>query len=270
MPQPEHVREGLAAIPLRLHSDIVLSSQMLVEPKEVVYLLPAHTRYEQKDGATETSTERRIIFSPEIPGHQIGEARSEWQILVDLAHAVRGAEADALGLNSGPEIREEIARAVPFYEGIQHLEKQGDQLQWGGPHLCARRRFGFPDHRARFAAVRPPLREGLDQTFLLATRRGKQFNSMVQARRDPLTGADRDHILIAHADAERLGLVRDQKLVLVSDSGRLEARAFPTECAPGSLQGHWPEVNVLLPNDRVDPEGGVPDYNARVRIEIPV
>ena len=35
--------------------------------KEEVILLPAKTRYEQDDGGTETTTERRILFSPEIP-----------------------------------------------------------------------------------------------------------------------------------------------------------------------------------------------------------
>ena len=35
-------------------------------------LLPAKTRYEQEGGGTETTTERRIIFSPEIP-RQVGE-----------------------------------------------------------------------------------------------------------------------------------------------------------------------------------------------------
>ena len=59
-------------VPLRVHQDIVVSSQMLVDPGDVVVLLPAATRYEQRDGGTETTTERRIAFSPEIPGHQVG------------------------------------------------------------------------------------------------------------------------------------------------------------------------------------------------------
>ena len=70
MPRPDRIHDGLAQIPLRLHSDIVVTSQMLVEPADTVYLLPARTRYEQRDGGTETSTERRVIYSPEIPGHQ--------------------------------------------------------------------------------------------------------------------------------------------------------------------------------------------------------
>ena len=64
LPDPAHVREALASVPLRVHYDIVLSSQMLVDPAETVLLLPATTRYEIPGGVTETSTERRVILSP--------------------------------------------------------------------------------------------------------------------------------------------------------------------------------------------------------------
>jgi predicted molibdopterin-dependent oxidoreductase YjgC len=79
MPEPARIEQALSTIPLRIHSDIVLTSQMLVDPAEVVFVLPARTRYEQEGGGTETSTERRVIFSPEIPGHPVGEARTEWR-----------------------------------------------------------------------------------------------------------------------------------------------------------------------------------------------
>ncbi|MEK7793753.1 MAG: molybdopterin-dependent oxidoreductase, partial [Candidatus Hydrogenedentota bacterium] len=73
LPDPEYVEEALARIPLRVHMDIVLSSQMFVDPADTVLLLPAATRYETPGGVTETSTERRVIFSPEIQGRRIGE-----------------------------------------------------------------------------------------------------------------------------------------------------------------------------------------------------
>ncbi|NES85275.1 MAG: molybdopterin-dependent oxidoreductase, partial [Moorea sp. SIO2B7] len=60
LPEPEYIKEALQRIPLRVHMDIVLSSQMLVEPGETVVLLPATTRYEIPGGVTETSTERRV------------------------------------------------------------------------------------------------------------------------------------------------------------------------------------------------------------------
>jgi molybdopterin-dependent oxidoreductase alpha subunit len=275
LPEPDHVRQALASIPLRLHSDIVLTSQMLVEPADTVYLLPARTRYEQRGGGTETSTERRVIFSPHIPGHEIGQSRSEWELLGEFGRAVRPEGFERLSLESAQAIREDIARAVPDYAPITSLAMQGDSFQWGGPHLCAGRRFPTADGRAHFVPVRPPglesgpepERGGESRRFLLCTRRGKQFNSMVQRERDPLTGADRDHVFISPEDAGHLGLSQDDGVLLRSAVGEYRGRAHLADVAPGTLQGHWPEVNVLIPRGVVEPSGGVPDYNARVSLQ---
>lgn len=270
MPEPERMARALGRIPLRLHSDIVLSSQMLVEPAEVAYLLPARTRYEQRDGGTETSTERRVIFSPQIPGHEVGEARSEWEMLLDLARAVKPESAEILGCADGAAIRADVARAVPFYAGIEKLSKKGDQFQWGGPHLCAGRVFPTADGKARFQPARPPQLDAAPPppgTFLLATRRGKQFNSMIQRERDPITGADRDAVFMHPDDAAAQGLRADDPVLLRSATGTMRARVFLADVARGTLQAHWPEANVLIAHGVVDAGGGVPDYNARVTVE---
>ncbi|HEX5011147.1 MAG TPA: molybdopterin-dependent oxidoreductase [Planctomycetota bacterium] len=269
LPQPARVAEALGRIPLRLHSDIVLTSQMLVEPADTVYLLPARTRYEQAGGGTETSTERRVIFSPHVPGHDVGEARAEFEMLAQFARAVKPQGAERLGLDDSAAIRRDIARAVPAYAGIERLARQGDQFQWGGARLCEGRRFPRPDGKARFLAVRPPQLDAAappTDAFVLSTRRGKQFNSMVQHDRDPLTGAQRDHVFIAPADAQRLGIRQDDPLRLESPHGSYRGRAFLADVAPGTLQGHWPEVNVLIAPGVVEPGGGVPDYNATVTL----
>src|SRR5260221_2110585 len=88
MPDPELVESALKTIRLRVHQDIVLSSQMLVDPDDTVILLPSTTRYEIPGGVTETSTERRVIFSPEISGTRIEEARSEWENFLENARQV--------------------------------------------------------------------------------------------------------------------------------------------------------------------------------------
>jgi predicted molibdopterin-dependent oxidoreductase YjgC len=120
LPEPDYVREAMSQVPLRVHQDIILTDQMFIEAQEEVILLPAKTRYEQDDGGTETTTERRILFSPEIP-RQVGEAKAEWKILRELAAAVDPARAALLGCETGWRIREEIARVVPFYAGIERL-----------------------------------------------------------------------------------------------------------------------------------------------------
>ncbi len=276
MPDPDRVASALSRIPLRVHTDIVMTSQMCVEPATsdgVVYVFPSRTRYEQDGGGTETSTERRVIFSPTIDGHRVGEARSEWEMLLALAKAVRPEEYAKIHFDDGAAIRRDIASAVPSYAGIEKLEKQGDQFQWGGPHLCAGRKFKTSDGKAHFAPLTPPRHlvpcEGENEParLYLATRRGKQFNSMVQAEVDPLTGAARDHVLVSPKDAARLHIAHDQRIKLVSERGEFTGRAFLFDVAEGTVQGHWPEVNHLLPHDVIDREGGVPDYNVAVTLE---
>src|SRR5207249_2945340 len=113
LPEPKYVYEALGRVPLRVHQDIVLSSQMLVEPHEEVLLLPARTRYEQRGGCTETSTERRVYFNPEIRGPRIGEARSEWEIYMDLAERVRPRDRERIHFADAQAVRDDIARTIP-------------------------------------------------------------------------------------------------------------------------------------------------------------
>src|SRR5204862_438434 len=182
----ERNRAALSRPGLRIHQDIVVSSSMLVEPSDTVLLLPAATRYEMPGGVTETSTERRIIFSPEVPGRRIGSARPEWEVFGEVCARVRPQDAGKMHFDSTAEIRAEIARALPLYAGIEKLAKQGDSVQWGGETLFADGRFATPDGKARFKPVPLPARQSRDGRFFVSTRRGKQFNSMVQREVDPL------------------------------------------------------------------------------------
>ena len=265
LPEPDYVRHALAQSPTRVHQDIVLTDQMLIPAREEVILLPAKTRYEQDDGGIETTTERRIAFSPEIP-RQVGEARAEWKILRELAAAVDPARAPLLGCETGWKMREEIARIVPFYDGIQNLRNTGDAIQYGGPHLCADGHFPTADGKAHLRPVTPPDRGQDNPPFNVTTRRGKQFNTLVYAEVDPLNGAPRDAVLMNPDDAAALHLLRGDRVELVSNTGRYEGSVFPAPIAPGNLQIHWPEGNVIIRRGIVDPGGGVPAYKARVTI----
>jgi molybdopterin-dependent oxidoreductase alpha subunit len=267
LPDPPYCREAIERVPLRVHQDIVLTHQMFVEPADTVVLLPATTRYEQPGGGTETATERRIYFSPEIPGPRIGEALSEWQVFGELARRVDPARAAALGLGSAAEIRADIARAVPFYAGIETLVGAGDAIQWGGPLLCEGGRSGLPGGRSRLHPTRPPEIDIPEGWFHLSTRRGKQFNSMIQARRDPLTGGERDHVFMALADARRLGLADGDPLVLRSEVGEFCGRCRHAPMKERNLQMFWPEANSLIRRDVVEPQCGIPDFTALVRVE---
>ncbi|MDD9934320.1 MAG: molybdopterin-dependent oxidoreductase [Myxococcales bacterium] len=266
LPQPADVHNALASVPMRIHQDIVLSRAMLVEPKDVVYLLPARTRYEHRGGITETTTERRVIFSPHVPGHEIGEAREEWRIPIDIATAAKPESAQHLRYADAAAVRRDIADVVETYRGIEQLENKGDQFQWGGPRLCEGGQFPLPEGRARFAHEDPRDSRGAEGQFLLGTRRGKQFNSIVQAETDHLTGAARDHLFMNVDDMKALGLSQDGAVEVTSDHGSVRARAFAADITRGNVQMHWPEANPLIASGVRDAGGLVPDYNASVRI----
>ena len=164
-------------------------------------------------------------------------------------------------------MRQEIARVVPFYAGIEALEKKGDQIQYGGRHLCVDGQFPTSSGRGRFSVVHPfdsALQAG---QYRVTTRRGKQFNSMVHEQKDAITGASRDSILMSAFDAQARGLKNGDPVRLESDKGTLEGTVFLAPLKPGNLEVHWPEGNVLLDYGRRSSESGVPDYNAVVRLE---
>jgi molybdopterin-dependent oxidoreductase alpha subunit len=265
LPDPNYIREALSHPDLRVHQDIVLTSQMLVEPADTVVLLPAATRYEQRDGGVDTSTERQVIFSPNIRP-PLAESRSEWEIFMELAERVNPTHKDKIHFANGQRIRDEIARANPSYDGIQHLKEQGDHFQWGGDRLCEGGAFRTESGRATFASLHPPEHVLPEGEFILKTRRGKQFNSMVQYQRDPLNGAMRDDVLMSRDDADALHLNEGDAVLLTSHSGELRAKVKLAKIKPRNVQVHWPEGNVLLPHSVCDVESGVPAYKAVVRI----
>lgn len=265
LPDPEHVRKSLRNVPMRVHQDIIFNDQMLIPAREAVLILPAKTRYEQDDGGTETSTERRVMFSPEIP-RQVGEARAEWRILREIAVACYPEREYLLGCKTGWQMREEIEKVVPFYEGVSKLRKTGDAFQYGGKHLCAEGHFPTPDGKARFIPVPLPHEEAPPDHYRVSTRRGKQFNSLIYAEIDPLNGSPRDAVLMSEQDAARWGFKNHDPIVLENEMGCYEGSAFIAPITSGNLQIHWPEGNVIIPRGLVDRGGGVPDYNAWVKI----
>jgi molybdopterin-dependent oxidoreductase alpha subunit len=265
MPDPKRVEAALSRVPLRVHQDIVLTSQMFTDGDDVI-LLPAATRYEQEGGGTSTTTERQIAFSPEIVSAP-GEARSEWRIFSDIATRMNHALAPHFSWTDNKALRAEIAQVVPMYAGIETLSKTHDAIQYGGRHLCEGGEFPLPNGRARFTilAVSPPtVPEG---SFFLSTRRGKQFNSMIFNEIDPLTGATRDAVYIDSRDAAVLKVVQGDRVLVRSDVGSMNARVKIVALPSRSVQVHWPEGNVLIDADINEDSSRIPDYNAVVTIE---
>ncbi|MFD2372105.1 FdhF/YdeP family oxidoreductase [Brevibacillus sp. GCM10020057] len=267
MPDPDFMRKCLESVELRVHQDIIFNTSTLVDAKEEVIVLPAMTRYEQPGGGTSTSTERMVYFSAEIEGPRIEEARAEWQIYVDLAARVYPEKKHLMHFTSAEEIRAEIAKANPNYDGIQHLKKRGDVFQWGGAWLCEDGHFPTEDGRANLIPIEIPKLNKPEGNFYVTTRRGKQFNSMIYSSKDPFNDADRYDVLIHPEDARELRIAEGEGVVVYNKYGTFQGRAKFAETKRGNVQVYWPEGNVLIPKGVYEKYAGIPEYNTAVKIE---
>ena len=101
----------------------------------------------------------------------------------------------------------------------------------------------------------------------MSTRRGKQFNSMVQRDIDPLTGAAATPFSSAREDLARLGLHGGRACGCVRRDGAFDGRLRAAPIKPGNLEVHWPEGNALLSGTAIDPDSMEPDFNAVVTLE---
>ncbi|QHA91384.1 FdhF/YdeP family oxidoreductase [Bacillus sp. N1-1] len=269
MPDPDFIEKALSELDIRVHQDIILNTSTLVDAKEAVIVLPARTRYEQEGGGTSTSTERMVYFSPEIEGNQnqVEEARSEWKIYIDLAKRIKPETSHLVDFTTGQEIRDEIAIANPDYDGVQHLSKKGDVFQWGGAWLCEDGICQTSDGKGNLVSVEIPDLGKKEGQFIVTSRRGKQFNSMVYKETDPFNQAERYDVLMNAEDASRLSITEGEGIVVYNGFGVFQGRAKFVDIASGNLEVHFPEGNFLLPRGRYEKYAGIPDYNITVTVE---
>ncbi|MBG9914461.1 formate dehydrogenase [Bacillus sonorensis] len=267
MPNPAFIEKALSEVELRVHQDIMFNTSTLLDAKEEVIVLPAMTRYELPGGGTSTSTERMVYFSPEIKGPRIGEARPEWDIYVDLAKRVRPEDKERIHFSSAAEIRKEIAEANRNYDGIQHLKNRGDVFQWGGAWLCEGGVFPTADGRGNLIPADLPENRRTEGRFLVTTRRGKQFNSMIYSDKDPFNNAERYDIMINRKDAEELYIKNGEAIVLFNRFGTFQGRAKYADVKRGNAAVYWPEGNVLIPQGVYESHAKIPEYNTEAIIE---
>ena len=154
MPDPQYVDGALANYPAAgPHRHRPFESDVCRFPPTLVILLPAMTRYEIPGGVTQTSTERRIMFSPEIEGRRIGEARPEWQVFTEIAGRVR---PDLCRAKFRFRTRRRSATKSPGSCRPTPASASASNRRSGpvrGPHLCAGWDFPTTNGRAAFSMV---------------------------------------------------------------------------------------------------------------------
>ena len=240
LPDPPRVEAALGRVPLRVHQDIVLISQMLV---------PRRRRDPAAGGAPATS---RRAAAPRRRPSAASSSRPR-----SRARSARPAASGGCSPTSPRRVRPDLAaRSLAGQPGAAGRDRRrGAALRRhrdagrrpatacsgaGGtcaPAATSPRPTGGPRSRP---LVPPAPSTCPTAQFTVATRRGKQFNSMVLRRRptrSPAPAATRS--TSTRPTRPRLGVAEGDRVVLRSatgsTTGRVKLRAAPRRNAAGAL-----------------------------------
>jgi predicted molibdopterin-dependent oxidoreductase YjgC len=244
---------------------LVVQELFLSETATLAHVVLPGASFLEKDG-TFTSGERRVQRVRKVIDPP-GEARADWEILLDLMAATGLPET----ARSPAAIMEEIGRVAPIFAGLSYPRLEGDGLQWPVP---GRDHPGTPIlHVADFAGGRGNLARidyapspGLAPGLILITGRVlAHYNAGTMTRRTPnLALAPADVLEIHPADAATRGIADGAPVAVTSAHGEARAVARVTpRVAPGVLflSFHFPETGTNAVTGPVrDRLTGCPEY----------
>ncbi len=239
----------------------------------------------EKEG-TFINSERRIGLTTKV-ARAPGQALSDFQIFRLVAEA--WGVGDMFRRWSSPEkvfqLMKELSRGQPCditgIEDYATLVREGG-VQWPLPEgtpLAARERRLFEDGRyyhadgkARFIfdAERPLPEPPTEQyPFLLLSGRGSsaQWHTQTRTKKSEILrklSPSELYVEVSPTDARRLGIAPDEKVAVVSQRARIQARAFVTNgVQPGQLfmPMHYEAMNRLT-FPAFDPHSRQPSYKA--------
>jgi formate dehydrogenase alpha subunit len=271
-PNLRHVAEALRQVEFLAVQDIFPNET--AELADVV--LPGAT-FAEKAG-TFTSTERRVhLVRPALDPP--GEARPDWQIIVNLANRLGAGWT----YDSPAAVFDEMAALTPTYGGICHARLEGGGLQWpcptpdhpGTPILHGNR---FTRGKGLFCPVeyRPPAEQADEEyPFILSTGRILfHWHGGTMSRRS--AGLDsiapEAEVEMHPDDAGRLNVGDGDLVRVTSRRGQVTAALKMTRRSPPGMifmTFHFAEAATnLLTIDAVDPTAKIPEYKVcAVKVE---
>ncbi len=241
-------------------------------------ILPAGC-FAEKDGVFTNSDRRvqRVRKAVEPPG----QARADWQILLDIMRRAGLEQPDYQGVD---EVYAELASLSDKFTGISHerIDAEGG-LQWpvstvDAPSTEYLHKGGVLRGKGLFQAVEylPP-HELADPEYPLVLSTGRtlyHYNAATQTRRSRgLTGKQPEGFVEVHrSNARRLGIEDGQMVDVVSRRGRVRCRAIISRQVRRNsiwMPLHFPDVRAnYLTNDAGDAVTGTAEYKVcAARIE---
>lgn len=277
-PDTRHVVDALQ------HLDfLVVSELFLTETAQLAHVVLPVASFAEKDG-TVVNTERRVQRVRKAI-EPIGAARSDWQIICDVARRMLRDTPSAAQWNyaNAEEIMQEIAALTPIYGGITYARIDKLGLQWpvpskdhpGTPILHTDK---FTRGKGLFSPVehQEPAETPDEQfPFILTTGRILQHyhtRSMTGRVAGLVQLAPEERVEINPDDAARLGIHDGDWLHIASRRGQVDARAWVTERVGRGvifMTFHYADaLSNVLTNTAIDPVAKIPELKVcAVRVE---
>jgi formate dehydrogenase alpha subunit len=233
--------------------------------------------FAEKEGVFTNSERRvqRIRKAVEPPG----QARADWEILVDLANAC-GADWK---FDNAAQVYDELARDTTQFAGISHaridaqpLDADGKTgLQWpcptsDHPGTVFLHENGILRGKGLFTGVEyRPSDELPDKDYGLVLSTGRtlyHYNAATQTRRDPGLDAKQPvaFVEVHPRDARKRGIETDDLVEIRTRRGAIQVRAIISrQVRPGSIWTplHFAEARAnILTNDAGDPVTDTAEY----------
>lgn len=265
-PDLEHVEEALEKIDFVIVQDIFMS-----ETAKLADVVLPGASFAEKDG-TFSNTERRVqrvrkAISPP------GEARSDWEIICDLATRM----GYPMSYANAEEIFEEIRTLTPSYAGISYQRIESGGLQWpcpteahpGTPFL--HKDGNFSRGVGAFTAIDyiPP-GELPDEEYPIRLSTGRSLYHYHTGTMTRRASALNEHVPAAELEihpqqAEALGIQNGEVVKVSTRRGSLKLKTKVTEnIAPGVAftTFHFTETpaNILTSAEFLDPVAKIPEY----------
>lgn len=268
-PDATAVRRRLSTLDLLVVCDVVPS-----ETTELADVVLPVTQWVEEEG-TMTSLEGRVLRRRQLL-EPAGEARSELDVLADLAELLGGTALD----RTPAVVFAELARASQGgradYSGLSHgLLDEGLPQFWPAAPLSTPRlfadRFAHAEGRARMVPVAPTgpaddLREDAP-VYLVTGRVLSHYQSGAQTRRvAALNRTAPEAFVELHPQlALRLGIEAGDQVLVASSRGRATAPARITRTIrPDTvfMPFHWAGEALAnaVTNDACDPVSGMPEF----------
>jgi NADH-quinone oxidoreductase chain G len=214
--------EALGRIPFLVVQDLFLTETASLA--EVV--LPAASFAETEGSYTNMTGRIQAIRPARRPP---GQARPDWQIVVDLARRMGDEKQKrAWDFEGAADVLAEISRVVPGYRGLSYEAMGETGWQPASRQEAARRAFVRVEPE-------PPAGEDADYPLVLAPGSVLYDREVLLARSAWIQEVVPDFFVMIHpTDAARLGLEDGDEASLVSAEGRLAATVRVSEdVAPG-------------------------------------